>query len=156
MTTFRSALQVIWPDDFQAVYDLTSEYHHIRMSEEDSDCLGFEVEEGVRKHYKYVRMPFGLSTAGQVLDRILKPICAQIAAQGIRHSIYIDDGRISAASKLETQKALRFVQRVLKSAGFKLAVDKSDTYESVGQVKEYLGFEINTVSMQVSVPERKS
>ena len=156
LTTFRSAISLILPGDFQGVYDLPSAYHHVRMHPESTEFLGFNVPwEGEDRFYVFVRLPFGLSTAGQVLDRVLKPVCAKIAAQGIRHSIYIDDGHISAESKEKAAFALRKVYEALEGTGFKLAKEKSDTEESVSQIKEYLGFKVDAKEMRVYAPGRK-
>jgi hypothetical protein len=40
-------------------------------------------------------------------------------------------------------------------AGFTIAKEKSDKLGSAAQIKEYLGFEINTLSMTVHVPTAK-
>ena len=157
LSTFKTALSLILPGDFQGVYDLASAYHHIRMGPQSTQYLGFKVpdKEGKDRFYTFCRLPFGLCTAGQVLDRILKPVCAHIAAHGIRHSIYIDDGHVSAGTKEEARAALDVVCRALDRTGFKLAAEKSDTGFTVAQTKEYLGFCIDAQKMRVFAPPRK-
>ena len=157
LSTFKTALSLILPGDFQGVYDLASAYHHIRMGAQTTQYLGFNVpdQEGKEHFYVFCRLPFGLCTAGQVLDRVLKPVCAHIAAHGIRHSIYIDDGHVSAETKEGARAALEVVYRALERTGFKLATDKSDTGFTVAQTKEYLGFCIDAQKMQVYAPKRK-
>ena len=91
LATFRTAVSLVLPGDYQAVYDLASAYHHVHTHAESQQFLGFMVPtpEGKKEFYVFCRLPFGLKTAGQVLDRILKPVCACIGSMGIRHSIYI-------------------------------------------------------------------
>ena len=68
-----------------------------------------------------------------MLDRVLRPIKTKIAAAGIRHSIYIDDGHVIAASKEEAAEALSTVFKILMAADFQLSMSKSDTAQSVAQ-----------------------
>ena len=44
---------------------------------------------------------------------------------------------------------------MLQQAGFKLALDKSDTVNDIAQSKEYLGFILDSTSMTVHVPDSK-
>ena len=90
-----------------------------------------------------------------MLDRVLRPIKARIAAAGIRHSIYIDDGIILAPTKMDIQAAIKLVHGSLQSAGFELSASKSDKAEQVSQEKEYLGFIIDTSRMSLTAPPRK-
>ena len=124
LTTFTSSVELMFPGDFHAVYDLASAYHHIQIHEPDQQLLGFAVQrEKSDQHdfFVFQRLPFGLATAGQVLDRMLKPVKARIAGKGIRHSIYIDDGHVMATTKAGAAEALRYVYETLGAAGFKLS-----------------------------------
>ena len=124
LSTIDIALNLTLPGDYQAVYDLEAAYHHVHVKEQDHELLGFEVDS---KWYMYTRMPFSLATAGQVLERIIKPIKTRIANKGIQHLIYIDDGRIVARTKEELEVAVEEVYSILSNAGFSLSRDKSDT-----------------------------
>ena len=163
LATLQTSLALLLPGDYVAVYDLASAYHHVRIREEDQQLLGFAVPrvqrgdgtEDTEEYFVFSRMPFGLATAGQVLDRVLKPIKAKLAQLGIRHSIYIDDGIILGQSRVETAAAVHNVYKVLRAAGFQLSMEKSDTAATVAQTKEYLGFEIHTTNMTVWAPQKK-
>ena len=99
-------------------------------------------------------MPFGLASATKCLARITKPICALLAKKGIRHSLYIDDGKINAPPHL-IEKHLKFTLETLKNAGFKIAENKTDTVKSAAAKKEYLGFIIDAENMEVRASEEK-
>ena len=129
LDTFRSSLALLQSGDYQAVYDLASAYHHIRIAPEHQDMLGFAVpsaeDEAVEHYYVYQRMPFGLATAGQVLTRMLKPLRAEIASRGIRHSIYMDDGHVMAATPVKAAEDLAQVYEVIRQAVIqKIAVSR--------------------------------
>ena len=69
--------------------------------------------------------------------------------------IYIDDGHISAESKEQVQEALQTVYMTLAGTGFKLAVEKSDTRETVAQTKEYLVFQLMPSECRFSCQREK-
>ena len=100
-------------------------------------------------------MPFGLSTATHVLTRITKPICIYITRHGIRHTIFIDDGKINAADKETLIWAFRFVLDTLEKAGFVVSRKKTDTQLLISQCKVYLGFSVDLLSMSVSAKPHK-
>ena len=57
--------------------------------------------------------------------------------------------------KAVRKQAVKHVYALLTKAGFNLLAEKSDSGSSGGQVKEYLGFIIDTRTMRVSAPARK-
>ncbi len=75
--------------------------------------------------------------------------------EGIRATIYIDDGRILAEEEEKTAGYLARTYEVLEKAGWQLERKKSDRIEDVGKVKKYLGFIIDTGAMMVTAPDEK-
>jgi hypothetical protein len=69
--------------------------------------------------------------------------------------VYIDDGRGTARSKEKADDDYAQTLCVLASAGLSVLADKSDAPGDSSQVKEYLGFIIDTVRMFIFVPEHK-
>ena len=140
-----------------ATYDLTSAFHHIPIHPDYHKYLGFAIEneQGEEEFYAYTCMPFGLATATQCLARVTKAICRYAALQGIRNSLYIDDGRVGASTKELCVQHLQEILSIWTQAGFVIAADKTDTIESISQVKPYLGFVIDARSMIVTATERK-
>ena len=134
----------------QATYDLSAAYHHVNINEEHKKYLCFMVpdKEGEAHYYQFQVMPFGLSSATQGLARITKPICAHLASHGIRHSLYIDDGKINA-TKDKIVQHLEYTLKVLQQAGFVVAPQKTDTADTVSTTKTYLEFEIDSENMTI-------
>ncbi len=87
--------------------------------------------------------------------KLWKPLSAFLHRQGVRFSIYIDDGRILSASALDAEADRLFVYEVLKKAGWQIAKNKSDDCGDSGMVKKYLGFTIDTNNMTVTYSHDK-
>ena len=107
------------------------------------------------RYFVFLVMPFGLASAVKCITRITKPLCGYLASKGIRHSIYIDDGNVLARALAIVIAQLEFVLETLKNAGFVISKDKTDSAESVSQVKLYLGFVIDSTTMTLQVSEEK-
>ena len=93
-------------------------------------------------------MPFGLASATQCLARVTKPVCAYLASKGIRHSLYIDDGKVNA-NATDMERHLRCTLETLKAAGFIVAPKKTDSASTASTRKEYLGFIVDSIEMKI-------
>ena len=153
----QRALEITRPNDFQVKYDLKSAYHHIKIHKEHVNYLGaaFEDENGKKVYFVFQFLPFGLSSAVHCITKLFKPINAYLHGNGIRHSIYIDDGRILAETEAEAEDNRKFTYAVLEKAGWIRETKKSDAEGQASQVKEYLGFQIDTKKMVVKLTEGK-
>lgn len=153
----QAALEITKKGDWQAKYDLTNAYFHIRICEEHQPFLGasFDSEDGSRQFFQFRVMPFGLATAVHAMTKMTKPLQAYANKRGIRHSIYIDDGRVVAESEEEVKEHYREVLGMLTAAGWQIAQKKSDKLTEVAKEKEYLGFVIDTEEMTVRLTEDK-
>lgn len=151
------ALDITRNQDFQVTYDLKSAYHHVRIHPSQTTYLGAAIPkpDGSTQYFVFLYLPFGLSSAVHCLTKLFKPVNAYIHEKGIRHSIYLDDGRIVAQTIQKAEEQRIFVYKVLKSSGWILEVEKSDRKEDIAQSKEYLGFIIDTTSMTVRLQEAK-
>ena len=151
--------QNLLPGDYIGTYDLTSAFHHVSIYEPHQQYLGFCLpgrKEGEKERYFiFLVMPFGLASAVKCITRMTKPLCGYISSKGIRHSIYIDDGNVLARALALVIAHLAFVLGALRQAGFVIAEDKTDTAETVSQVKLYLGFVLDSQKMTVRVSEEK-
>ena len=87
------ALQYVIKNGFMFRYDLTSGYHHVQVHVEHQTFLGFAwtFNDTVR-HFVFRVLPFGLSTAGHVFSKVLRPLVKHWRSKGHRIIMYLDDG----------------------------------------------------------------
>ena len=157
LSHLQRALELTEEGDFQVVYDLKSALHHIKIFEAHTTYLGaaYTKEDGTKQYIVFLYLPFGLGSAVHCITKLFKPINAFLHMHGIRHTIFIDDGRILARSAEEAEKDRRFVYQTLRRAGWVLEEKKSDKKGEASQVKDYLGFEIDTNQMSVRLRQDK-
>ena len=106
LSHFQRALEQTRPGDFQVTYDLKAAYHQIKIRPSQTKYLGAAIKspDGTTKYFVYLFLPFGLGSAVHCITKLFKPINAYIHNQGIRHSIYIDDGRITSDTKCQAEE----------------------------------------------------
>ena len=157
LSHLSKALEVTKEGDFQVKYDLTSAYHHIKISDSQIGYLGaaFTKEDGSKQYFVFLYLPFGLGSAVHCMTKIFKPLNAYFHSLGIRHSIFIDDGRILSATPEGAENDRKVVYETLKKAGWTVEEEKSDGEGEASQIKEYLGFIIDTHQMSVRIKEDK-
>ena len=153
LSHLQRALEMTSKDDLQVKYDLKSAYHHIKIHDAHTKYLGaaFITETGEKQYLIFLYLPFGLGSAVHCITKLLKPVVAYLHVRGIRNSIFIDDGRILAKSEREAESARKTAYQVLEKAGWTLENLKSDGENQANQIKEYLGFVINTITMTVQL-----
>jgi hypothetical protein len=92
--------------------DLTSGYHHIRITKEDQEKTAFAVPGVQGGFYQFKVMPFGLkgapATFQRVMDMIFKPILGKFAV------IYIDDIGIYSQTEEDHLQHLRTVFQIMR------------------------------------------
>ncbi len=143
--------------DYQITYDLKAAYHHRKIHPFQTKFLGAAIPKpnGETQYFIFLFLPFGLSSAVHCIAKILKPFNAYLHEKGVRHSIYLDDGRVTAVSECQAEEHRVFVYDVLRKSGFIIEAKKSDRKGEASQYKEYLGFIIDTSSMTVRLGEIK-
>ena len=125
---FQRSLELTKQGDYQTKYDLKSAYHHIKISETQTKYLGFaiEKEDGSVEYYVFLYLAFGVASAVHAITKMFKPINAYFHSFGIRHSIYIDDGRALSDSPEQAEKTRKFICQTLLRAGWIVEAKKSD------------------------------
>jgi hypothetical protein len=92
--------------------DLTSGYHHVRLSEEDKEKTAFAVPGIKGSLYQWKVMPFGLkgapATFQRLMNMMLKPVLGKFAV------VYIDDIGIYSQTKEEHLNHLRIIFDILR------------------------------------------
>ena len=151
------AVEITEQGDYQLVFDLASAYYHIKIEETQQKYLGaaFQNSDGTVVYVQYAHLPFGISSAVHGITKIWKPITRYLSAQGIRNSIYIDDGRIVAESKEEVERQGIVTYNVITQAGWAIEEKKSDQITNASQEKKYLGFLLNSRKMDITATKGK-
>ena len=87
------AIQYINNKGFLFKFDLKSGYHHISIHSPHKKFLGFSwTFEGKVRYYAFSCLPFGLSVAGHVFSKVLRPLVKYWRSKGFRMIVYLDDG----------------------------------------------------------------
>lgn len=150
METIKTATNLVSPDYFMVVIDLKDAYHAISIGMNSQKYLKFRWRGQL---YKYKCLPFGLSIAPFLYTKITKPIVAKLRAQGIVLVAYLDDTLIIGRDYNECLKFRDIALSLFRKLGFTINRDKSQLIPS--QMVRYLGFEINSSTMRLILPEEK-
>lgn len=141
---------LIQRNDFLAKIDLKDAYLTVPIALEFRKFLRFTWK---TKLYQFRCLCFGLASAPKVFTKILKPVLSIWRRQGIRCLVYLDDCLFLDSDAKQLQNTIKFCTRMLQNLGFLINWEKS---EITPQCKlEFLGLEIDTVSLRFLVPNRK-
>jgi hypothetical protein len=83
----------------------------------------------------------------------MRPIMIYLAKCDIRNMMYMDNGRVGASTKPRADADYARTLEVFEKAGFTVNREKSDELGDSAQMKEYLGFCIDTKEMAVYVAQ---
>jgi len=89
------------------------------------------------------------------MTKNFKPIKAYLSGHGIRHTIFIDDGRVVSETADKSARDFAFSLETLEKSGWIIATEKTDKETEGSTVAEYLGFVIDTNKMAVGLTEEK-
>ena len=89
-----AALQVIEKDDFCFSFDLKSAYLQVKLNDNFLQYFGFaiDLEDGSRRYFQYLNLPFGLNDTCRVLTKLLRSPLDRWRRRGIRVFIHVDNG----------------------------------------------------------------
>ncbi|XP_014235975.1 uncharacterized protein LOC106658489 [Trichogramma pretiosum] len=117
----KLATKLIAPGDLILSIDLKDAYLTVPVHEKYQKYLMFKFE---GNYYKFVCLPFGLSTSPYVFTKILKPIVISLRSSGLLSVIYLDDylciGNSEQACAAHAEKAIKLFQ----SLGFLVNFEK--------------------------------
>lgn len=131
--------------------DIASAYHHVMIAPRFRTLLGFTFE-GV--DYVYDTLPFGLSFSAYVFCTLSGVTAAYIRASGLTTALinYCDDF-IGSIGPAYDRPRMRRVVEIFLAFGWVLQPSKL-TLDMACSI-EGLGFVLDTVSMQYSIPARR-
>ena len=96
METLSGILRLLYAGLWVTSLDLKDAYLHIPVRRSDQEFLCFSCKGHL---YRFVAMPFGLSTAPRIFTRVSKALAAFLRRRGIRVFMYLDDWLITAESR---------------------------------------------------------
>ena len=155
MDDLTVAEELISPGDFMASFDLANQFFHVQLHPEDRKYFGFALptEDGKEEFFQFKVMAYGFSPAVGVVTRLLRPVKAFLHDRGIKLSIFVDDGRVSAATEEETWEKFQFVLEIMQLCGWNIQWKKTSTEAS--QRLAHLGFITDSVQMRYFLPVEK-
>lgn len=150
----KTAAEIFEKDDYLITFDLTSGYHHVPINEQFQKFLGFAWEfDNIKRYFIFCVLPFGLNIACWVFTKLMRQLVKKWRRQGIKCIMYLDDG-ISGVKSYQTLVKNRSIMLCdMWLAGLTVNFKKSSLKPQ--QRKIWIGFIIDTKSMNFEVPEEK-
>jgi len=150
MENMTMLASMIMKNDWLVTIDLKDAYLRLPVHKEHQKYLRFVWGKTL---YQYRAMPFGLSSAPREFTKLLKPVMSILRRLGIRMLIYLDDIIILNQDPVSLIKDRDSTIWILQNLGFIISWEKSHLTPS--QKVEYLGWLIDSQSMNLSLPEAK-
>lgn len=134
-------------------FDLTSGYHHINIHEDHQQYLGFSWKiNGKIRYFVFTVLPFGLSSAGYIFTKTLRPLVTHWRANSFPIIMYLDDGWV-CDTKDNCERISSIIQTDLARAGFLVNQEKGIWKPS--PKLDWLGFEWDLYQGVISIPFNK-
>ena len=91
-------------NDYMASFDLKNQFFHVKLHPSMYKFCGFSCADEAGKvcFYQFKVLIYGCKPAVHIVTKLLMPIKSFLHTLGIKISIFIDDGRVAAASAAET------------------------------------------------------
>ena len=150
MDTMKQVVQLVFPNCYFAKVDFQHAYYSVYVRPQDRDWFRFIWRD---QHFRFTCLPQGFTSAPRVFTKLLKPVFSHFRSLGIICLCYLDDCIFLASSADALLQNLEYVIGVLDALGLTISVSKSCLVPS--QRIEFLGFEIDSVSMSVGLTQGK-
>jgi hypothetical protein len=146
---------LVAPGDFMASFDLENQFFHVRLDPAYRKFFGFALpgEDGEVQYFQFKVMAYGYRPAVGVVTRLLQPVKAYLHKLGIKVSLYVDDGRVTATSERLAMEQLSTALQVIQSCGWNVQWAKTST--AAEQVHLHLGFFTDSINMCYFFPQQK-
>lgn len=151
-----SIIHLLPKNGFLTKFDFRSGYHHVKIHPDSQAYLGFYWDNdnlAPASFYKFVVLPFGLSTAPWLFTKLFRPLVTHWRTQGIPITLYLDDGLIYAENSNLSQEFTQVVTQDLARAGVQIAVEKS-VLEPVQRL-QFLGCEIDLKDFSIAISQER-
>jgi hypothetical protein len=150
MDTVREAILLMRPNCFFGSIDLKHAYFSVSIAKPFRKFLKFMWQ---NKAFQFVCLPQGICSAPRIFTKLLKPVFAHLRKNGVTILSYIDDSILVADSAEVLAESVLQTVKLLDSLGLTVHPSKS-VFQPVQKI-EFLGFELNSVNMTVSLTELK-
>ena len=134
METLLSILRLLGPGLWATSVDLKDAYLHVPVRPEDQPYLCFLYR---GRLFRFVAMPFGLSTAPRIFTRLSLAFAAFLRRSGVKIFMYLDDWLIVESSRDRCLSATGAVLREARALGWIVNLEKSELTPT--QCPTYLG-----------------
>ena len=136
--------------DWMCSVDLKDAYLSVAIAEHHRKFLRF-VWEG--NTYEFTCLPFGLCSAPRIFTKLLRPVVAHLRFLGLRMVVYLDDILLMAGDRKTLLKQVHQTITLLEVLGF--TVNRPKSVLDPCQQITYLGFQVDSLLMQLLLPEEK-
>ena len=136
--------------DFMVKIDLKDAYQCVPIHEWDRKFMKFHFQ---GQTYEYKSLPFGLASAPRQFTKLMKPVTATLRKLGVRMLVYLDDMILFNQDPEKLMMDMNSLIFLLEKLG--LVVNEKKSVKIPTREIEFLGMEINSSTMQLSLPEEK-
>ena len=148
----RIAMEFIKNNSFCFQFDIVSAYHHINIFIPHTEFLGFSWKcDDTIKWYKFLVLPFGLSSACYIFTKVTRPLIKKWRGEGKQVLMYLDDGLGTHTDKGICRTMSEQVKQDLIMSGFVPKNEKSKWYPV--QNVTFLGYFIDTDKSIIKIPD---
>lgn len=150
MESIKQVTHIITPNCFLASLDIKDAFYTIPINHNHCRYLKFLWG---NQCYQFNVMPNGYIDAMRVFTKVLKPIFSRLRKLGHPSIIYVDDSLLKGDNYAECLENIELTKELLESTGFTIHYNKSVI--SPTQNITFLGFDIDTVRMTISITDKK-
>eukprot|EP00794_Sanderia_malayensis_P014575 gene14575-16077_t len=150
MDTIFNALDLITNNCWMASIDLKDAYYSVKIHDTDQKYLKFYYQDQL---YKYTVYPNGLAFCPRKFTKLLKLVLSTLRKKGLILCAYIDDLLLVATTYEKCVAAVLDTIKILDSLGFVVHTEKS-IFSPQNHIT-FLGFEINSISMKITLTKEK-
>ena len=151
----RIALSYLEKGFYQIKFDLTSAYHFIEIYKPHTEFLGFSWPDksGNIIYYKFLVLPFGISTACYLFTKLMRPLINKWRGEGKLVTMFLDDGYGCAKDFENTALLSQEVKSDLLLSGF--IPNFSKCIWVPVQLLEFLGILLDSMHNRIYIPDRR-
>ena len=141
---------LIQAGDWMVKLDLKDAYLQIPIHPDHQKYLVFQWDD---KFYQFTCLPFGLSAAPRAFTKLLKPIVGFLRQIGCHLIIYLDNILILHQDNNQLHQITLSACQLFEHLG--LLVNNKKSVLTPCQQLEFLGFQLCTMTLRISVPSEK-